>query len=191
MLRELKKCPEKAKRTVILFVDAMHLLHQTLPGKLWVRKGRRKIVPTGSGRKRLTILGALERGTHRLTALTTAATCNALFVIAFLRQIIQTYAAKTRIILILDNGRYFHAKLVSAFVLSTSIELWFLPCSSPNLNLIERFWKFSKGKLVKSRYHVTFRGLRLATCHFFRNICKHRVELKTLLTDKFTILKGG
>lgn len=190
MIRELKHYPEKARKTVILFVDAMHLVHQTIPGKLWVRRGQRKMIPTGSGRKRLTILGALERGTNRVTALTTEATCDALFFIAFLRIILSAYARKTRIILILDNGTYFHAKIVSAFVRATKIELWFLPSSSPNLNLIERFWKFSKGKLVKSRYHATFRGLQLSTYSFFRNICKHRAELKTLLTDKFTILKG-
>lgn len=190
MLRELRKCPEKARNTVILFVDAMHLIHQTIPGKLWVRKGQRKMIPTGSGRKRLTILGALERGANRVIALTTEATCDALFTIAFFQMILKTYARKARIVIILDNGTYFHAKLVSAFVRATPIELWFLPSSSPNLNLIERFWKFSKGKLVKSRYHATFRGLQLATCHFFRNICKHRAELKTLLTDRFIILKG-
>lgn len=169
----------------------MHLLHQTLPGKVYTRKGRRKMVLTASGRERLTILGALERGTHRVTSFFTDATCNAQFFIAFLKHLLVVYAAKARIIIILDNATYFHAKIVSQFVQGTAIELWFLPTSSPNLNLIERLWKFAKGKIARNQYRPTFRGLVCAAGHLLRNLQRYQAELDTLLTDRFTILKCG
>lgn len=191
MLRDLKRCPEQTKNTVILFADAVHLLHATVPGRVYMRKGTQKMIPTASGRKRLTILGALERGTHRLTRLATAATCNFRMVIRFCDKLLEAYADKARIIVILDNATYFHAKLVSQHILGAPIEFWFLPSSSPNLNLIERLWKFAKGKLVKDHYYPTFGAMQRAARRLCANLSKHESELASLLTDRFRILKYG
>lgn len=138
---------------MILFADAVHLLHATVPGRVYMRKGTQKMIPTASGRKRVTVLGALERGVRRLTRIVTAGTCNFKMVIRFCDKLLEAHVDKARIIVILDNATYFHAKLVSQRIRGTPIEFWFLPTSSPNLNLIERLWKFAKGKLVKDKYH--------------------------------------
>lgn len=61
-----------------------------------------------------------------------------------------------RIHIICDNARYYHAQLVKDYLANSKIELVFLPPYAPNLNLIERFWKFFKKTVLYGRYYETF-----------------------------------
>ena len=72
-----------------------------------------------------------------------------------LRQISAQYAGKT-VHVILDNARYQKCQAVRSLALELKIDLSYIPPYSPNLNLIERFWKFVKGKL-RSKYYDNFR----------------------------------
>jgi len=54
--------------------------------------------------------------------------------------------------LVLDNARYQKCHLVQNLAATLNIELLFLPTYSPNLNLIERLWKFVKKKCLYSIY---------------------------------------
>jgi len=56
------------------------------------------------------------------------------------------------ITLVLDNARYQKCNIVTALALQLNIELLYLPAYSPNLNLIERLWKFVKKKVLYSKY---------------------------------------
>jgi transposase len=58
-------------------------------------------------------------------------------------------------VIILDNARYNHAKEVIILADKLGIKLLFLPPYSPNLNLIERVWKFLK-KVLKNKYTPNF-----------------------------------
>ena len=64
----------------------------------------------------------------------------------------------------------------------------FLPSYSPNLNLIERLWKFFKGKITRGRYYEKFEEFRTKTLEFFETIGQYKEELKTLLTENFQII---
>ena len=64
--------------------------------------------------------------------------------------------AEIPITLILDNARYQKCKIVWALAESLKIELLYLPSYSPNLNLIERLWKFVKKQVLYSKYYVDF-----------------------------------
>jgi len=185
----LDKFPDKARQTVILFVDAMHLVHNTLPGKAYMKKGTLKRFKTNSGQKRLNIIGSLERGTNKIITQVSQTNCNATRFINFIRKLERHYSDKTRIILILDNARAHHAKLVREFIKNSPVKLWYLPAYSPNLNLIERLWKFTKDRLLKNHYYETFKIFQRTTRNFFNRIDKHKPELETLLTESFTILK--
>ena len=55
--------------------------------------------------------------------------------------------------LVLDNARYQRCLLVQDVAKELGIELLFLPSYSPNLNLIERLWKFVKKEVLNSRHH--------------------------------------
>ena len=48
----------------------------------------------------------------------------------------------------LDNARYQRCALVQDLARSLGIELLFLPSYSPNLNLIERVWRFVRKQVL-------------------------------------------
>ena len=90
------------------------------------------------------------------------------------------------ITLVLDNARYQKCKVVEALALSLSIELLYLPPYSPNLNLIERLWKFVKKKCLYAKYYEDFTQFSSAIsgCLETANV-KYKKELDSLLTLQF------
>lgn len=105
-----------------------------------------------------------------------------------LEQIRKDYQDKGKIYIFLDNARYSRNKEVYAEAKKLNIKLIFLPPYSPNLNLIERLWKFLKNKIRKNIYYNTFAKFKKAIYEFFKNIEQYAAELKTLLTLKFQIV---
>jgi transposase len=65
-----------------------------------------------------------------------------------LQQIEQQHPAAARIYVICDNARYYYSQLVTEHLSDSKIELIFLPPYAPNLNLIERYWRFFKKNSV-------------------------------------------
>ena len=59
----------------------------------------------------------------------------------------EMYNDKKRIVLIMDNAAYNRAYEVQNHASKLGIEIKYLPPYAPNLNLIERIWKFLKSKL--------------------------------------------
>lgn len=85
----------------------------------------------------------------------------------------------------LDNARYQTCNCVQDVAEDLDIELIFLPAYSPNLNLIERLWKFVKKKYLNSIYYSSFAEF----CQAIRNALKptetNLQELETLMTLQF------
>jgi transposase len=92
-----------------------------------------------------------------------------------------------RILLILDNARYNHARLVSEHIAETNVELHFLPAYAPNLNLIERLWRFVRDEVLET-YHETFEQFTTAIDNLLDNLDQYADQLATLMTEKFEIL---
>ncbi len=92
------------------------------------------------------------------------------------------------ITLVLDNARYQKCKLVQGYADILGIELLFLPPYSPNLNLIERYWKFVKKECLYSKYYKTFDEFREAISHCVENshITK-KPQLTSLLSWNFQL----
>jgi transposase len=57
--------------------------------------------------------------------------------------------------IVLDNARYQHCKFAEETAKGLGIELLFLLSYSPNLNIIERLWKFTKRKILYAKYYDT------------------------------------
>jgi len=90
------------------------------------------------------------------------------------------------ITVILDNARYQRCKLVQWQAAQLGIELLFLPPYSPNLNLIERLWKFVKKKCLYSKYYDNFEKFQKAISECLEKAStKDKKELESLLTLKF------
>jgi len=66
-----------------------------------------------------------------------------------------------------------------------------LPPYAPNLDLIERYWKFFKKKILYGHFYETFSFFR-STCEaFFPTSDYYKAELRTLLTDNFQIIDSA
>ena len=174
----------------IIFGDTMHLIHQSIPGYFWGDPKKPPVLETNSGRKRLNILGAYDPQSHSFVHLTGEENCNADRVIMYLELIAKSYPNVPKIRLILDNAKYFHANKVSEWIEKHNkwIEIIFLPSYAPNLNLIERFWRFAKEKLVKNEYVKEYKKFRAKVFQFLNHVDEYKAELKTLLVEKFEIV---
>jgi len=181
---ELKK--NKGENDVILFMDAVHPQHNPVLGYGWIKRGEDREVPSNTGRRRLNINGAIDL--ERLEPVVRYDdTIDAVSTIALFDQILLAYAYATCIYIICDNARYYRSKAVQAYLQDSRITLVFLPAYAPNLNLIERLWKFFKKQVLYNRYYGTFSDFRIACEDFFNNPHRYQGQLRSLLTENFAI----
>jgi hypothetical protein len=144
-------------------VDAAHFVYGTYLCCLW--SILRVFVRAASGRQRFNVLGAWDAVTRRLLAVTNTTVVN----------------TDT-----MDNARYQRNQVVQALAAELSIRLLFLPSYSPNLNLIERLWGFTKRRSVYGRYHPDFASFRAAIEATLAGIpTTHAHALESLMTLKF------
>ena len=171
----------------VFFVDAAHFVFGTFLCCLW--SFTRIFVRAASGRQRFNVLGAWNAVTHELIAVTNTTVVNTETMCQLLRNI----AAATLtgpITLVLDNARYQHNAAVQALAEQLGITLLFLPSYSPNLNLIERLWKFIKRRALYGRYHPTFADFQAAIEETIASLpTSHAEQLKTLMTLNFQQFK--
>jgi len=154
----------------LLFVDASHFVLSAFIGYLW--SFVRVFIKSPSGRQRYNVLGAFNAITHELFTVTNEAYINASSIIALMTQILEHYT-ESAIVLVMDNARYQHCKIVIEFAKEHGIELLFLPPYSPNLNLIERLWKFVKKKCLYCKYYADFSSFKSSI-----NDCVFNVDKK-------------
>jgi len=151
----LKPAIEKAKAGLLelFFVDASHFVMGGTPGRLWGRV--RLWVRTSAGRKRFNVLGALNFASKKIETVKNDSYITSAQVVELLLKLATKYAGKP-IAIVLDNARYQRCALVMSTALELGIELIFLPTYSPNLNLIERVWKFVKASVLNAVYIHAF-----------------------------------
>jgi len=173
----------------VFFVDAAHFVWATFLGYLWCWS--RLFVLAPSGRKRFNVLGAIHAKTHQLVTVTNTTYINADSVCALLIKI-SDIGFQVPITLILDNARYQHARVVKDLAKQLNIELLFLPTYSPNLNLIERLWKFVKKECLNAQYYDNFDGFieAIQACLAKVGSNDYETKLKTLLTLNFQTFKN-
>ncbi len=182
---ELKPRLEAAQagRGHVFFVDAAHFVFGTFLCCLW--SFARIFVRAASGRQRFNVLGAWDAVARRLIAVTNTTVVNTETMCELLRKIAAEGLAGP-ITLVLDNARYQHNAAVKALAAQSGITLLFLPSYSPNLNLIERLWKFIKRRSLYGRYHPTFADFRAAIEETLGNLpTTHAEQLETLMTLNF------
>jgi transposase len=176
---------EQARRgqRQVYFVDAAHFVFAPFLGFLWC--AARLFVRAASGRKRYNVLGALDAVTHRLIRVTNQGYINAESVCALLRAVAEA-AVGLPITLVLDNARYQKCAVVQGLAASLGIELLYLPGYSPNLNLIERLWRFVRTQSLDSIYYEGFEQFTTAIDGCLDGLpTVHKGEMATLLTHKF------
>jgi transposase len=176
---------QQGEKDKIYFVDGVHAQHNSKADYGWIRKGEERLLESNSGRQRININGALDPDTLEVIAKADE-TLNAQATIDFFKLIEDRNPQANKIVLIIDNARYYFNADVYAYVQNSSqLEMVFLPPYSPNLNLIERLWKFMKKKVINNRYHETFKDFKHAIGTFFERIPEYYDELSQLMTEDF------
>ena len=172
----------------VFFVDAAHFVLHPFLGFLWCFA--RVFIQAPSGRQRFNVLGALHATSLQLLTVTNDTYINAETVAVLLRQIAAACSGLP-ITLVLDNARYQHCKYIIALAAELGIELLFLPPYSPNLNLIERLWKFVKKECLYSEYYETFAEFQKAIMDCLAETQgKHKQKLASLLTLNFQMFEN-
>jgi transposase len=167
----------------LLFMDAAHFILQPFICALWCVT--RLFIRASAGRNRINVLGAVNAVTKEIITFNNTTYITAETIIAFLKQLREHYV-DLPIKIVLDNARYQHCKLVEAAAKQLNIELLFLPSYSPNLNIIERLWKFTKKKILYAKYYETPHKFHTAINGFFQTINqKYDADLSNLMTLKF------
>ena len=170
----------------IVFIDGVHPQHNTRSSKAWIQKGTEKYIPTNTGRQRINLNGAYNMNNQDVI-IREDPSINAQSTIKLFEQIQKKYPAKKRIYAIADNAKYYRSKLVKEFLKNSKIELMFLPPYSPNLNLIERLWKYLRKKVINTTYYPKFEQFKNAIENFFENIDSKKDELKQFIGSNFHI----
>ena len=175
----------RGKRQVF-FVDAAHFVFGNFLGFLWSMT--RLFVPTGSGRQRFNVLGAVDVIGMKLVTV-----CNLDYVNSFtVCDLLDKIAAQATgpVTLVMDNARYQRNAWVMDHAAAVGIELLFLPTYSPNLNLIERLWKWVKKKCLAARVLGDFDAFRSAIENCLdQQFNESTEELLSLLTTNFQSFK--
>ena len=163
-------------------MDAAHFVHGAFLGHLWSTE--RLFIPTPSGRSRFNVLGAVNAITKDVVSIENTDYINSLSVCELLVKL-KHRSIGVPITVVLDNARYQTCKCVTELAEEIGIELLFLPPYSPNLNLIERLWKFVKKKYLNSIYYPTFEEFCVAIRKAIEPTKENLTELETLLSLKF------
>lgn len=139
-----------------------------------------------AGRARYSVLGGYSAVDGRYAGWATAGMVNAQTVCHWIDALEAAFPEAERITVYVDNARYFHARLVKAYLAGKRVRFVYLPPYSPNLNLIERLWKFCKKKVL-CRFYQTFALFTEAIEAFFANLSDCREELASLMTENFQL----
>lgn len=167
----------------LLYLDAAHFVLQPFLCCLWCIS--RVFIKASPGRNRINVLGAVNAITKEVSTYSNTTYICANCLISFLKQLKEQYNDKP-IAIVLDNARYQHCFVVKAIAAGLGMHLLFLPPYSPNLNIIERLWKYTKKEILNAEYYDAPAKFHSAITTFFQNINQNsKADLQNLLTLKF------
>jgi transposase len=173
------------------FVDACHpIWGLNLVFSCWLLRGQRLLVGMGGGRKRLNILGAYcPDDQEYLDLRLTRDNINGEQFINLLRVLRERHPETKRFLLYLDNAAYYGKPVVLQWLKRhPEFDLEPVPPYSPNVNLIERLWKFLKQNAL-GRWHQTFESMQQAIGAVLDHLDQYREELARLMVDEFHIIE--
>lgn len=171
----------------LYFMDAVHPMLNPIAGYGWIRKGKEKEIPSNTGRERLGINGAygveeqvaIVHESKAVNAQSTIEVCEKL----------KEWQVFGLILIFADNARYYKCKVMEQYLAENPRIIFIhLPPYCPNLNLIERLWKFYKKKCLCQRRYPNLEKMREASLNFFAKLKDYAAELETLMALNFQIV---
>lgn len=138
----------------------------------WFPKGQQKVVPTYGKHRGVKLLGVLDYETGEVFC-TEEEQYDAQVFLSFLQAVVDQHP-KEKMVLILDNARIHHAKLLQPFLEAHAgtLQLLYLPPYSPQLNLIEELWGWLKRSVIYNVFYKSVEEIRDAVQAFITEINK-------------------
>jgi transposase len=131
-------------------------------------------------RERQTVFGSCNYDTGQMTV-TFADKGNSKTFKKHLQKVLQAYPATPKIIMVLDNVAYHHARRIKEWLgKQNRLELFFLPPYSPDLNAIERVWWYMRKKITHNRYLKTLKMRKIEFWKMFSHFLKPNATIKTV-----------
>ena len=136
----------------------------------WFRKGEQRMIPTHGKHRGAKLIGALDYESGEVFCVQEQQYTAEEFLI-FLELLVAKYGGKNRV-LILDNARIHHAKLIQPFLNENrdALTLVFLPPYSPELNLIEGLWGWLKSSVINNVFFDSVEKIETAVLGFIQMV---------------------
>lgn len=178
----------EAGEAIVYFADAAPPTHNTRATPAWSEVGVPRPLLTVSGRDRVNLNAALHAHCPSQVHLHESDTVDAARTQALYQKLLAAHPDQGPIYVICDNARYYRNKTLTVWLADKPIVQVFLPPYSPNLNLIERLWKFLRKQVINTVFYRTKEAFRAAILRFFDHLGDFRDELTSLLTCQFRVL---
>lgn len=138
----------------------------------WFPKGQQKKIPTFGKHRGVKLLGTLDYESGEVFCIEEEKYDAQVF-LSFLEKVIARYPDE-KIVMVLDNARIHHAKLIQQFLNQheKQLHLMYLPPYSPQLNLIEGLWGWLKKSVIFNVFYHTVNEIRFAVQGFISEINK-------------------
>lgn len=140
--------------------------------KTWFLRGKQRIIPTTGKHRGVKLLATVDYVTGRIVWQEDEQYTAETF-LAFLQKILAAYPTDN-MVLVLDNARIHHAKLLQAFLeeQKNRLTLVFLPPYSQQFNIVEGLWKWLKSNVINNVFYSTVSEIRLRVGQFMDEIIK-------------------
>lgn len=155
-------------------------------GYKWGKKGKQpKIMSKQRGRDRRTGMGSYNYESGQITV-SFHKRGNYKSFKKHLKKVLYNYRKHSKIIMVVDNVRYHHAKLLKKWLAGKPrLEIMYLPPYSPELNPIERAWWYMRKKITHNRYITTLDERIKQFWKMFSHFQKPNQELLTICEINF------
>lgn len=159
----------KPEEEVHYFIDAVHPTLNSETSYGWIEKGETHQILSNSGRTRMNLLGALNANEVTDIIQKEYKTIDSEAAQDFLEELGRRNPRAKKIRIFIDNARYFKKLEKDNLIADKRIEIVWLPTYAPNLNLIERLWRFLKKKVLKNRFYPSGKRLSGESGRIFRH----------------------
>ncbi len=172
---------------VVYFADAAHPTHNTRATHVWTETGKERPLLTVSGRERVNLNAALNAHVPTQVHLDETDCVNAQSAQRLYEKILAAHP-EGPVYVVCDNARYYNNKALTEWLVDKRLVQVFLPPYSPNLNLIERLWKFLRQKIINTSFFRTKGQFKTAVLDFFDRLPEFEQDLASRLSLKFHVL---
>ena len=176
-----------AGTAAVYFADAAHPTHNTRATHVWTETGRERPLLTVSGRERVNLNAALNALVPTQLHVDETDCVNAESAQRLYEKVLAAHP-QGPVYVVCDNARYYKNKALAAWLVGKRLVQVFLPPYSPNLNLIERFWKFLRQKIINTCFYRTKGAFRDAVLAFLTRLDEFGPELASLMRLRFHVL---